>query len=88
MMHLPSELRKRYRLSPGDRVELRPTKRGILLERIPTLMEGFGQYPGLGRRMAQELLEEKRAELAREERELVQEEARVRRSGRGRKVRA
>jgi hypothetical protein len=51
---------------PGDKVHLRPEKGGVLLERVPTLAESFGKYPGDGRRWARELLEEKRAELENE----------------------
>ncbi len=87
VIHLPAELRKRFRISPGDKVDLRPTKDGILLERVPRWDEGFGEYPGLGRQWAIELLEEKKAELAREERNLAKEEARIRRLARGAKIR-
>lgn len=87
MMHIPADLRKRFRIQPGDKVELRPTRGGILLKRIPTLMEGFGQYPGIGRRIAIELLQEKRAELAREEQLLRKEEERIRRPLHGQAVR-
>jgi len=87
IVHLPAELRRRFHISPGDKVELRPGKEGILLERIGTLEEGFGRYPGLGRRWAIELLQEKKAELAREERNLAKEEARIRRLARGSKIR-
>ena len=87
MMHIPADLRKRFGIRPGDKVELRPTREGILLERIPSLMEGFGKYPGIGKRIAIELLEEKKAELAREERALRAETERIRRSPRGGKVR-
>ena len=83
MMHIPADLRKRFGIRPGDKVELRPTKEGILLERIPSLMEGFGKYPGLGKRIAIELLADKKAELAREERALRSEKGRNRRSPRG-----
>jgi bifunctional DNA-binding transcriptional regulator/antitoxin component of YhaV-PrlF toxin-antitoxin module len=94
MMHLPAELCRRYKLRPGDRVDLRPTKDGILLERIPSLMEGFGQYRGLAKKWAVESLEEKRAEIAREEAELAGATPasdllpRPRRGGRGPKIRA
>jgi|RifCSP13_1_1023834.scaffolds.fasta_scaffold62632_2 AbrB family looped-hinge helix DNA binding protein len=87
MMHIPADLRKRFGIRPGDKVELRPTREGILLERIPSLMEGFGKYPGIGKRIAIELLEEKKAELAREERALRAETERIRRSPRGENVR-
>ncbi len=87
MIHLPAELRKRFGISPGDKVELRAAKNGIVLERIPTLMEGFGEYPGFGRQWAREVLEEKKAELAAEEREIEKETARVGRRRRGATVR-
>ena len=87
-MHLPSELRKRYKIRVGDKVELRATKEGIVLNRIPTLMEGFGQYRGLAKQWAIESLEEKRAELASEERDVLEEQTRVRRRARGPKIRA
>src|SRR3990170_737874 len=87
MMHIPADLLKRFGIRPGDKVELRPTREGILLERIPSLMEGFGKYPGIGKRIAIELLEEKKAELAREERALRAETERIRRSPRGENVR-
>src|SRR4030067_452606 len=48
----PAELRKRFGISQGDKVEMRATRKGIVLERIPTLMEGFGEDPGIGRGMA------------------------------------
>lgn len=78
MLHLPAELRRRTRLKPGDKVDLRLSKDAIVMSRIPTLAEGFGLYSGLGRQMARELLEEKRAEM---EREL--KEVRPKRRGRG-----
>jgi len=87
MLHLPAELRKRFGISPGDKVEMRATRKGIVLERIPTLMEGFGEYPGIGRRIAEELLAEKKAELAREEQEIREEETRLRRHVRGKPLR-
>ena len=87
MLHLPAELRKLFGISPGDKVEMRATRKGIVLERIPTLMEGFGEYPGIGRRIAEELLAEKKAELAREEQEIREEEARLRRRVRGKPLR-
>jgi len=87
MIHLPAELRKRFGISPGDKVEVRATKKGLVLERIPTLMEGFGEYPGIGRRIAEELLAEKKAELAREEHEIREDELRLRRRVRGKPLR-
>ncbi len=87
MLHLPSDLRKRFGIRPGDKVELRPTKTGIVLERLPTWEEGFGEYPGIGRRIAIESLREKKAELAREEHSLREEEERIRRVRRVAKVR-
>ena len=86
MMHIPAGLRKQFGIQPGDKVELRPTKNGILLDRVPTLMEGFGTLPGIGRRIAIELLEEKKAELAQEEQALRAEVDRIRRSRHGEKV--
>jgi len=67
MTHIPAELRERFGIRPGDKLELWPTKHGILVGRVPSLMEGFGKYPGLGKQIAIELLEEKKAELARSE---------------------
>lgn len=78
MLHVPSELRKRFRIRPGDKVELRPTKTGIILERIPRWEEGFGEFPKIGKRMATQWLAEKKAELAQEERLLRQDEERIR----------
>src|SRR3990172_4779469 len=69
MMHLPAELRERFGIKPGDKMELRATRYGIALERIPSLMEAFGRFKGVGETWARELLEEKRAELAKEEAE-------------------
>ena len=66
---IPEHLRERFGIKHGDKIAMRPTKHGILLVRVETLMDRFGKYPGIGRRIAIELLEEKRAELAREERE-------------------
>ena len=66
-IHIPAELGERFGIRPGDELELRPTKNGVLVERVPSLMEGSGKYPGLGKRIAIELLEEKKAELARSE---------------------
>ena len=87
VIHLPSELRKRYGIAPGDKVELRATKAGIVLERIPRLLEGFGEFPGVGKRIAAELLAEKKAELAREEQEIREEEERIGRKTRGAPIR-
>jgi len=66
IIHLPAELRRKYRIRPGDKVDLRPVSDGIRLERVPTLEEAFGQYRQHGRNWARELLAEKRAELDRE----------------------
>src|SRR3990172_3749842 len=79
-LHLPSELRKRFGIRPGDKVELRPTRTGIVLERIPTWEEGFGEYPGVGRQIATNSLKEKKAELAKGERRLRDPRRPVRRT--------